>query len=217
VRAEADLVRLATPVLEMIMQIRAGLLVPSPELRSTLKNHLQKMRAGAEGRDRQALAAMFAVVAFVDETVLLADFPLRAEWMNYPLQLELFQTNVAGIEFYERLSGLLIDAEANADVIEIYYLCLMLGFKGQYYIESDRKGVIDMVADHLRRVGRLRESQLSPHWQKDDQPQPRVEKPLPIWAKIGLGVWLWILLLLFIVTSFLLSVALSQAKVDLLR
>ncbi len=213
----ADLVRQATPVLEKVMQIRAGLLVPSPELRDTVKEYLQQIQQGSAGRDQQAQAAIFALVAFVDETVLLADFPLRSEWMSYPLQLELFQTNVAGIEFYDRLSNLLLDPASNADVIEVYYLCLILGFKGRYYIETDRKNVIDVVAKHLRGVGRLRDNALSDNWEKTDQPQLRAVKTLPSWVRIGGGVWLWVLVLLFIVASFLLSVELNAAKGILLR
>jgi type VI secretion system protein ImpK len=212
-----DLVRQATAVLEKVMQIRSGLLIPSPELRDHVKEYLQQMQRNSAGRDQQAQAAMFALVAFVDETVLLADFPLRSEWMSYPLQLEMFQTNVAGIEFYDRLSNLLLNTQANADVIEIYYLCLLLGFKGRYYIETDRKGVIDVVAGHLRKVGRLRDNALADNWEKNDQPQPRAVKSLPSWVAVGGGVWLWVLVLLLIVASFLLSVELNAAKGTLLR
>src|SRR5512132_4026396 len=89
-RAGNRLLDLATPVLEEILRVKAGLTVPSINLRSTVDALLRQVeeRGDALGyKERQLQAVKFALAAFVDETVLINDFPLREEWEKFPLQL----------------------------------------------------------------------------------------------------------------------------------
>ncbi|MEP6692864.1 MAG: DotU family type IV/VI secretion system protein [Gemmatimonadaceae bacterium] len=78
--------------------------------------------------------ALFALVAFLDESVLNSSQPMFADWARRPLQEELFGGHVAGEVFFENLRGLLEapDAPDVADVLEVYELCLLLGFRGRY-------------------------------------------------------------------------------------
>ena len=78
--------------------------------------------------------AVFAVVAFVDESVLNARNPIFADWPRRPLQEELFGHHVAGEIFFQNLKDLLgrSDSQDLADVLETYHLCLLLGFAGRY-------------------------------------------------------------------------------------
>jgi len=71
--------------------------------------------------------ARFAVFSWVDEMVLTSTWPHRTRWQH--LMLSYYKTFNAGEEFFARLQNL--PPHAN-DVREIYYLCLGLGFLGQY-------------------------------------------------------------------------------------
>jgi len=226
IRARSDdgLVSLATPVLEEIMRVKAGLITPSIALRSTIDGLLKQVeeRGGQIGfKDRELLMVKFVLAAFIDETVLTADFPLREEWEKYPLQLEYVGEQLAGLTFFERLDALMKSAEGDGDndVIEVGYLCLLLGYKGKYniYYEEQLKGVIENVADYLRRAGRLRSGALSPHWKVTDQPKPLSDRGLPRWAKIGGGVALALAVLIYTILSFVLITDLNAAKERLLR
>jgi type VI secretion system protein ImpK len=73
--------------------------------------------------------ARFALVAFADETIQLANWAGRDEWLREPLQLQLFHTTRAGDEFYDHLASL--RPEQNA-ARQIFYLCLAFGFQGRY-------------------------------------------------------------------------------------
>src|ERR1035437_5789371 len=77
--------------------------------------------------------ATFASVAFLDESVLNSQNPIFVEWLRKPLQAELFGTHTAGEEFFVSLQQLLgrVDSADLADLIEIHYLCLLLGFDGR--------------------------------------------------------------------------------------
>jgi type VI secretion system protein ImpK len=213
-RAEKDLVGLATPILETIMKIKAGMVTPTMELRRVIDGHLKQLeQRGAQlgYKEAQLQNAKFALASFVDETVLAGGFPARDEWERYPLQLEYFGEQFAGVKFFERLDALLKDAEREADVIELYYLCLLLGFKGKYhtFLEDQLPGVMNNVAEHLRRAGRLKTPALAPHWKVDDQPvlQEQTAETLPKWViattlgALGLLVLLYAILNLSLVSG----------------
>lgn len=221
-RARNDLVGLASPALELVLKLQAGIVVPSGDLRRTFEQMLEELeQRGATLRysERHVQSIKFALAAFIDETVLTNDFALREEWEKYPLQLEYFGEQLAGMKFFERLDEMLKSPETEADALEVYYLCLLLGFKGKYkvYMEEQLKGVIAAVAEQLRRVGRLQEGELAPHWRADDQPEPPPERGLPLWVKAGTGALAGLVVLAYMVLTFLLRSDVNRATEQLLR
>src|SRR5215208_6246998 len=223
-RAENGLVGLATPVLQEIMRIRAGVASPSIELRRLTDAMLKQLEQRGESlgyRDRQLQTIKFALAAFIDETVLIADFPLREEWEKYPLQLEYVGEHLAGLTFFERLEAMMKnpDTEADIDVVEVCYLCLLLGYKGKYniYYEEQLKQTIANVAEFLRRAGRLQSGALSPHWKANDQPEPVQDPGMPRWMKIGGSVAIAVMLLTYMLFNSLIISELYRAKEQLLR
>jgi type VI secretion system protein ImpK len=111
--------------------------------------------------------ATFATVAFLDESVLNSQNPIFADWLRKPLQEELFGTHIAGEVFFQNLQELLgrNDSADLADLLEVHYLCLLLGFGGRYSAgnRGELAQVMSMTAEKIRRV-RGRFSQLSPAW-----------------------------------------------------
>jgi type VI secretion system protein ImpK len=108
--------------------------------------------------------ARFALVAWIDEKANLAGWKGSAEWNSDPLQLQLFGTRRAGVEFFEHLEKL---RPENAAALEIYFLCLALGFQGDYTgREGERRVVVSRTYEKLRRVERAldlaREKRLTP-------------------------------------------------------
>lgn len=221
-RSGSDLVTIAGPVFELVMKLQAGLIAPSNELRPMVQRVLAEMeQRGTTLRysEAQLQAVKFALAAFVDEAVLTANFPLREEWEKYPLQLEYFREHLAGVEFFARLEELLKNVEAEANVVEVYYLCLLLGFKGkhQVYMEEQLQGVIENTAAQLRAVGRLQEGELSPHWRASDQPEPKRDTGLPLWLRISAISAFAFIVLLYTVLLLLLRSDITAAKEQLLR
>lgn len=78
--------------------------------------------------------AIYAYIAFLDESVLNSGQAMFAEWPRQPLQEEVFGDHIAGENFFRNLSDLLgrQDSEDVADTLEVYELCLLLGFRGRY-------------------------------------------------------------------------------------
>ena len=211
-----DIVGIASPVLELIMQVRAGIIQPSEEMRATVDGLLRDMEARATEvghSSEQVQAAKFALASFVDETVLMQDFPLREYWEKNPLQLEYFGEHLAGIKFYERLDAMLKRPEAAVDAIEVYYICLLLGYRGRYaiYFEEQAREVIEKVAEVLRRLGRLQAADLSPHWKQTDQPEIPRDPGLPLWVKLGGGLGVGFVVTVYMLLFYLLGSDVSSA------
>ncbi|WP_165475094.1 type IVB secretion system protein IcmH/DotU [Legionella yabuuchiae] len=74
----------------------------------------------------------YALIAFIDELIIRQEGPTSQIWLVNPLQLEYFDENTAGQQFFIKLNHLRLQAERFIDCLEIYYFCLELGFEGQY-------------------------------------------------------------------------------------
>lgn len=107
----------------------------------------------------------FPFVAFLDEVILSSDDPCRDDWAKKPLQEDMFGISTAGEQFFTRLEALLARPDTNElmDVLEVYYLCLLLGFQGLYI--TGGRAELQMHADGIRtRIERFRgvRAELSP-------------------------------------------------------
>jgi type VI secretion system protein ImpK len=133
--------------------------------------------------------AIFAVVAFVDESVLNLRLPVFADWPRRPLQEELFGHHIAGEIFFKNLQELLgkNDSQDLADLLEVYLLCLMLGFAGRYSL-GDRSGLRAIADAAVEKIRRIRGSAgpMSPAWELPPE-APRAPGTDPLVKKIGIG------------------------------
>lgn len=84
--------------------------------------------------------AKFALVAYLDELIMSSPKPVGRVWANNPMQLEYFNDFNAGEKFYENLEELRHGSDARTvDLLEIYYMCLVLGFKGKFASRQGRE------------------------------------------------------------------------------
>jgi type VI secretion system protein ImpK len=111
--------------------------------------------------------ATFAIVAFLDESILNSTNPAFSDWPRQPLQEEMFGHHRAGEVFFENIDRILArsDSHGTADLLEVYSLCILLGYKGKYGLGDldSVRPVLDAIAEKVRRVrGPLQG--LSPGW-----------------------------------------------------
>jgi type VI secretion system protein ImpK len=146
--------------------------------------------------------AIFAVVAFLDESALNKPAGTFPDWASKPLQEELFGTHIAGEIFFENLKRLLAQSDSAelADVLEVHHLCLLLGYRGRYGSGSkgEFRGLLDSADDKIRRI-RGRSRAFSPGW---GLPRQEVMPMLrDVWARRILVIFaacLAVALLLFV-------------------
>jgi type VI secretion system protein ImpK len=124
--------------------------------------------AAQAGYDPQSVKlAIYACVALVDESVLNSGEPALAGWASQSLQEEVFGDHMAGETFFAYLDDLLgrPDSEETADVLEVFALCLLLGFRGRY-AAADRGSLDARLRAAREKVARIRGGRgaLSPAW-----------------------------------------------------
>jgi type VI secretion system protein ImpK len=188
--------------LTLAMQLGSAQDLPAPQvLRQRITGLLEAMnaRASEAGIPPADLnEALYAIVAFMDEQILRSQWSGRQQWMSQPLQLTYFNENTAGEGFFQRMQAL--EQRPNqAHVLEIYYLCLTLGFRGKYALQA--AGDLDAVEERVGSVlGRqLRASdELSPHGYQRESVRGFSKRPTPIviagFAFLGLSLLVFIVL-----------------------
>ena len=102
-------------------------------IRAALKAAMEQAKGLGYSSETNQLA-FFAVVSLLDESVLKLQSPAFADWAQRPMQEEMFGHNRAGEVFFDNLRTLLTrqDSQETADCLEVYCLCMLLGFKGKY-------------------------------------------------------------------------------------
>jgi type VI secretion system protein ImpK len=123
------------------------------QMKQALRVAEQEARSGGCSAE-DVRQAMFAVVAFLDESALGSRNPAFADWARLPLQHELYGHQLAGEVFFQELQKTLTrnDSLETADLLEVYSLCLLLGFKGRHAAGGDLRSIMAGVQDKMRRV-----------------------------------------------------------------
>ena len=125
----------------------------------------EAMKRGYNGDDIEL--AVFAVIAFLDECVLLLQSAISADWRRLPMQQQRYGHDIAGETFFQNLQKLLGRSENHdlADLLEVYYLCILLVFAGRYSIggRGELAALMQTTADKIRRI-RGGSAWLSPYW-----------------------------------------------------
>jgi type VI secretion system protein ImpK len=155
-------------------------------IRAALKAAMEEARTmGYSGEMIQL--SLSAVVAFLDESVLMLQSPTFADWAQRPLQEELFGHHRLGEVFFDNLRNLLgrQDSQEVADCLEVYCLCLLLGYRGRYALGGG--GEIQTFVRQVRdKIARSRGQLLFLH---AGGPPPEVKQAAAVdrWSR-GLGI-----------------------------
>ena len=91
--------------------------------------------------------AHFAICAWVDEAILGSAWDKRSFWLKDQLQRLHYNTTAAGEEFFDRLNRIGLHQR---EVREVYYLCLALGFTGQYCHKNDEYQLEQIKTSNLK-------------------------------------------------------------------
>lgn len=132
-------------------------------IRQSLHGTMQQARALSYSNE-SIQTAVFATVAFLDESILNLQDPVFADWPRRPLQEELFGGHLAGETFFRNMRSYLAqqDSAEVADVLELHCLCLMLGYRGRYAL-GDSGDMYSMLRQARERIQRIRgEAHLTP-------------------------------------------------------
>lgn len=157
------------------VRLRAGRNVAADA--ASFRAHIKQLIGAADQRARavdydgaNVKLAVYAYIALLDESVLHSAQPMFADWARQPLQEEVFGEHMAGENFFRTLQDLLgrQDSDAVGDVLEVFLLCLLLGFRGRYGT-ADPAALQALIATVQQKVQRIRGGvpvELSPDWRR---------------------------------------------------
>jgi type VI secretion system protein ImpK len=129
--------------------------LPSPEV---LRQRINVLFSNMSQRGKQVgisdvdlREATYAIAALIDEKLLNSTWSGRTAWLAQQLQLIYFGETTAGEGFFQRLN-VLEQTPGKEHLVQIYYLCMTLGFRGQYATRQGVAGDIQAEQEHARNV-----------------------------------------------------------------
>jgi len=131
--------------------------------------------------------AKYALVALTDETM---------RWTSR-LEQRFFRKNIAGEEFFRRLEQIK-NSKGRTSVLKIYYLCLTLGFEGEYFRTPEK---LEEYIEELGQILGLKGvEKLSPRGEPSKETTRKRSFGIPAWVPwVFAGAGLVIVLITFII------------------
>jgi type VI secretion system protein ImpK len=151
--------------------------------------------AGLRRSSDQFLGIRYALVCWLDE--IMIDSPLRDAWNDRKLETELYGTNMRAEEFWRQAKK--AEAKLGSDAAEVYFLCSMLGFRGE--MGGNLEELHARVSAVQTRIGRAAEPPVPPEREAATFVPPRRGRER---MQTMVLVWAAVLLLLVPVAVFFL-------------
>ncbi len=153
----------------------------------------RKLQVAGEDID----AAKYAFCAAFDEVMLCSAFQMREAWGRHPLQLTVFGGHMAGEHFFDRLETLRSKGGMRLQALQVFHMCLLLGFRGRFVHDSSDKlsYLTARLGDEIAHIkGKSRG--FAPQAERPDQIVNKLRSDMPLWALsavfalIGLAAYL---------------------------
>jgi type VI secretion system protein ImpK len=161
-----------------------------PSDADTFRSHIKEFLTGLErGATKLGSSAedvhlcKYAFCATVDELILMSQFKVRDAWQRQPLQLQFFGEQLAGEQFFVKLEALRREGASRIQILEVFHMCLLMGFQGKYLIEGSEKlnYLTARLGDEIAHLKGSRAA-FAPHWAPPDQVTNRLKNEVPLWV-----------------------------------
>jgi type VI secretion system protein ImpK len=135
----------------------------------------------------QSSEAKYALAALLDEAMMRSEWPGKSSWMDQSLQLRLFGEHLAGVHFFDRLARIRQSGELNIPVLEVFFVCLQLGFQGKYAMsqQEELKALQVDIKHQLDLYQGVFDSSLSVEHVDGGALAAPVKRKMPEWAWVG--------------------------------
>lgn len=125
----------------------------------------------------------YAFCAMVDETILSSRLSIREIWQRRPLQLSLFGDQLAGEHFFDKLEKARNGGASRIQALEVFHMCLLLGFQGKYMLEGPEKlaYLTSQLGEQIAHI-KGKKNAFAPHWKIPDKVSHTLKRELPVWV-----------------------------------
>ncbi|HJV94400.1 MAG TPA: type IVB secretion system protein IcmH/DotU [Albitalea sp.] len=186
----------ANVLLALVAQLRATTAHADPAgLRRQLLervNEFETLAGGAGVPAHQVSAARYLLCSFLDEVIEATPWGAGGTWAQRNLLQEFHDERSGGDKAFKLLEKLGEDVVGNRHLLELFYVCLALGFEGRYRGARNGREQLDAIAERvLESVRPMKERQpvrsLSLHWEGVATRGNRDLSVLPLWVVFVLG------------------------------
>lgn len=162
-------------------------------------------RARASGVSRpQVIAARYLLCTFIDEAIAATPWGANPPPGTRGLLHEFHDEESGADKVFELLDRLSADHEANAPLLELFYLCITLGLQGRYADVPNGRAELDALAERL--FERVRPEllatdarTLSQHWAGVVRRAPTFAM-VPLWIAVVIGAALVLAMVMWLST-----------------
>ncbi|TBW06736.1 DotU family type IV/VI secretion system protein [Azotobacter chroococcum subsp. isscasi] len=141
------------------------------------------LQAGIE--NSEVMAARYVLCTLLDEAVVTTPWGNESEWSQMSLLSRFHNETFGGEKVFRLLERLGRDPVKHLALLELIYLCLALGFEGQYRVLPRGMLELEAIRDALyRQIRQLRGDvprEISPHWQGLEDGRRRLVRVVPGW------------------------------------
>ena len=186
----------ANVLIGLVRQLRATAVHPQPaRLRSQLLDRVTEFESAASTAGvpaHQIVAARYLLCAFIDEVVEGTPWGAGGVWSGANLLQEFHEESSGGDKAFKVLDRLCQDPATNRDLLELFYVCIALGFEGRFHGAKDAREQLEAVAERvLESVHPAAQRQpartLSLQWEGVPTRGNRDLSRLPVWVVLVVG------------------------------
>jgi type VI secretion system protein ImpK len=128
-----DFATAVDPVFLNVLRILARIRDGNPPTPDEARSHARNLIAEAEarvGQRRDWELAKYALVAWIDEMLIDSPWDGQSWWKENSLEVEMFRTRERATQFFANAKE--AATLTRRDALEVYYVCVMLAFRGLY-------------------------------------------------------------------------------------
>src|ERR1700730_232982 len=184
------LIAAAGPLLQLLARLHNTSNQPDPG--DLLERSVRAMRS-FEQRVRELglpiellRPAHYAICASLDDVVLNTPWGSTGTWAARSLVSSFHQEVRSGERFFDLLGQMRQNPGKFLPIIELMYLCMSLGFQGQYRLSPRGPAELDRLREEtyavIVRQRQAAEPDLSPHWKGVMAPYRAMRATVPVWV-----------------------------------
>ena len=187
--SDNPLVTAAAPILAMVVRVRD--LTQHRDVESLRERVIAEMQRFEAATVRAGLSAPqirnagYALCATVDDVVLATTWGNQSLWAHKSLVSTIQKETWGGERFFDLLDQMAEVPDRHLMELELFYLCLSLGFEGKFRVSQRGYSELAKLRDRLYRVIRKQrgeaERDLSPHWRGQADGFRPLAATVPLW------------------------------------
>jgi len=184
------LVNSAAMLLALVHKLRTTMQHNNPpDLHRRLTEEIKTFESNARTQgisQESVVAARYLLCSVIDEIVLNTPWGAGSGWSQHSLLSLFHQETFGGEKCFLILQRLQETPATHLDILELFYLCLSLGFQGKYRVMPRGNEQLETIRDNLYNTIEqhrpVREGDLSPHWEGTVKPDSYMKNYIPLWV-----------------------------------